>query len=459
MRSGLPSSREWGLLPGLFRAGNAQVRHRETGEAGFGLRAAARRAFIADLATRSGGGARERRNRRGVVVGLHLHEDVDGLVDRAVDIGLGIREVALAQRAFDDGRVVAIGAEHAFRILRVRVADHREQRLRLLLAVDDPVRVEDLVAAVLGVRLREHHELHVRGIALQRREVGHQVVDLVVREREAEIHVRFDQRIAAGGQRYLAQGTRGLVREQARGLAASQQHRLRHTVEQRRRERAQLVRGKLLRRGQGPHDATLDAQHRIQAADMRNVGRLARPGGNRAETRHHDELLSGRRTGIGVFARPVGQQPLQQRLFAGIESAGGVDEMNETRADGAKSGLRCFQRRAQLGDAEFGDCGCAGKLDHWRPRIVPEPGRRWRRAGDFSAEFLPVTTPRTARNGPGRRIRLDFEAGNRRRRCIGAAAYQSPPKLRPGFPAGNPERDFRERSRPRAAARPTRLTT
>src|SRR5205807_8422035 len=45
------------------------------------------------------------------------------------------------------------------------IFDHREQRLRLLRAVDDPVGVEDLVPAMLGVRLREHGELDIRGVA------------------------------------------------------------------------------------------------------------------------------------------------------------------------------------------------------------------------------------------------------------------------------------------------------
>ena len=336
MRSGLPSSSKAGFLPGLLEAGNAQVRDRESRETRLGLRAATGRAFVADLATRAGGRARERRDRRRVVVRLHLHEDVDGLVDRAVDVVLGIREVALAQRAFDDRRVVAIRREHARGILRVRVADHREQRLGLLLAVDDPVGVEDLVAAMLGVRLREHHELDVGGIALQRREVLHQVVDLVVRERQAEFGVGLDQRIAAARQRHGAQRTRRLVREQPRGLGALEQHGLGHAIEQRRRERAQLLRESAPGVGdQRPHDAALDAAHRFEAAHVRDVGGLARPGRDGAETRHHDDLGARTVRSAAGLARTVGQQALEQRAFARVEVTLEIDEVDEARADGA----------------------------------------------------------------------------------------------------------------------------
>ncbi len=47
-------------------------------------------------------------------------------------------------------------------------------------AVDDPVGVEDLVPAVLRVRLREHHQLDVGGIAPHALEIVQQVVDLIL---------------------------------------------------------------------------------------------------------------------------------------------------------------------------------------------------------------------------------------------------------------------------------------
>ena len=64
----------------------------------------------------------------------------------------------------------------------------------LALAVDGEVGVEDLVAAVLGVGLREHHQPDVAGVALQLGEGLDQVVDLVVRQRQAEVLVGDFQR-------------------------------------------------------------------------------------------------------------------------------------------------------------------------------------------------------------------------------------------------------------------------
>ena len=65
------------------------------------------------------------------------------------------------------------------------------------LAVDDPVRIEDLVAAMLGVRLREHHQLDVGRIAAEALEARCEVVDLVFGQRETKSRVRLDERGAA----------------------------------------------------------------------------------------------------------------------------------------------------------------------------------------------------------------------------------------------------------------------
>jgi hypothetical protein len=46
-----------------------------------------------------------------------------------------------------------------------------------LLAVDDPRRVEDLVPAMLGVGLREHHQFHIRGVSPQVREGRFQILE------------------------------------------------------------------------------------------------------------------------------------------------------------------------------------------------------------------------------------------------------------------------------------------
>ena len=166
-------------LPGLRRGGNAQVRHRIADQPGLGLGAAAGGALVADLAARAGGGAGKGRDRGGMVVRLALDHKM-GLLPHVTVRVLLAGEESLRDAAFDYRGVVGVRHHGALRIRRVRVADHRKQRLRLALAVDDPVGVEDLVAAVLGVRLREHGELGVRRVATDRAVRTLEVLDLLV---------------------------------------------------------------------------------------------------------------------------------------------------------------------------------------------------------------------------------------------------------------------------------------
>ncbi|KAG1314737.1 hypothetical protein G6F63_016151 [Rhizopus arrhizus] len=69
--------------------------------------------------------------------------------------------------AFDHRSIIAVRAARVLRGLLVGVLDHPEQRAVLFLAVDGPAGVEDLVAAVLGIGLREHHQFDVGGVAPQ----------------------------------------------------------------------------------------------------------------------------------------------------------------------------------------------------------------------------------------------------------------------------------------------------
>ncbi len=62
------------------------------------------------------------------------------------------------------------------------IADHRKQGLLARHAVDHKLRIEDLVATVFGVRLREHHEFHIAWIAPEPDEGVEQVVDLTLAE-------------------------------------------------------------------------------------------------------------------------------------------------------------------------------------------------------------------------------------------------------------------------------------
>ncbi len=82
IRDGLPKR----PLPRPLEARNAQVRDGESGEARLRLRAEAGRAFVANLTAGARGRAGIGRDRGRVVVRLHLHQDVDGLVHAPIDV-------------------------------------------------------------------------------------------------------------------------------------------------------------------------------------------------------------------------------------------------------------------------------------------------------------------------------------------------------------------------------------
>ncbi len=167
------------LFPGLHKTGYAQVRDRESGESRLWLGATAGCTFIANLAAGTGGSAGERRDGGGVIMRLDFHQDMGRLA--GVTIGSrGIRIEARDLRTLHDCRVVRVRHHRAAWILRVRVAHHVEQRLLLPGSVDDPVGIEDLVPAVLRIRLREHHQFYVGGVALHALEAVHQIIDFVL---------------------------------------------------------------------------------------------------------------------------------------------------------------------------------------------------------------------------------------------------------------------------------------
>ena len=230
-------------LPRPLVPGDPEVRDREAAEAGLRLRAAAGRALVADLAARAGGGAGEGRDRGRVVVGLDLHERVREVVAVEVASRAGVHHEAAHRAALHHRGVVRVGADGAAGARLLRLADHLEERLRHRLPVDDPGGVEDLVAAVLGVRLREHRELDVGRVAPLALEVGEEVVDLVRRQGEAHRRVRLDDGGAAAAEHVdLRQRLRGDVPEEDVGLVEGGEDGLRHAVVEEGQGGGELVR-------------------------------------------------------------------------------------------------------------------------------------------------------------------------------------------------------------------------
>ena len=181
-------------LPRLREAGDAQVGDHEAADAGDRARAGPRRRLVADLAADARRRARERRDRRRVVVRLDLHELVDLVALERVGVRLRVDREDVRLEARHHGRVVLVGRERVLRTPLVGVLDHLEEALGLPLAVDDELGPEDLVAAVLGVHLAEHDEFGVRRVALRLLERLGEIPHLLLRDRQADLGVRLANR-------------------------------------------------------------------------------------------------------------------------------------------------------------------------------------------------------------------------------------------------------------------------
>ncbi len=168
-----------------------------------------------------------------MIVGLDLHEDVNGLVVVNIDATLGYGKETRALVAGDHRGVVLVGREHVVRRGLRGVADHAEQRVLLRLAIDHPVGVEDLVPAVLRIGLREHHQLHVAGVAPQRAKTVYQVVDLVVGQRQPQLGIGLFQRCAPTFEHvHGGHGPRLGAVEEHFGLCQIIEHHLGHAIVQ-----------------------------------------------------------------------------------------------------------------------------------------------------------------------------------------------------------------------------------
>ena len=189
------------LFPRLFEVGDVEVGDGKAGQARFRTRTFARCAFVADFAARTRCRARKRRNGGRVVVRFHFHDDMRVfLVETVALVFRRIRIETLDFRAFNHGRVVFIGDDRAFGMRFVRVAYHAEEGFRLFFAVEDEIGVEDFVAAVFAVCLREHHQLHIGRIALQSLIVFNQIIDFVGGECQTHFGIGFDQSLFTAAQ-------------------------------------------------------------------------------------------------------------------------------------------------------------------------------------------------------------------------------------------------------------------
>ena len=362
-----------------------QARDAEAGERRLGLGAAPGGTFVADLAARAGGRAGERRDGGGVVVGFHLHQNmlrcslrcVARRDHRAAGCCRHSRKT-LHLRAFHHRGVVRIGHQHVLRVGLVGVADHAEQAVRLVPPVDAEVGVENFVAAVFAVGLGEHHQLDIGGVALQAGEGVHQVVHLVIGQRQTESGVGPLQRGAPTAQHIHMLHGRGLQRgEQSVRRVQAGQGALRHAVVQQGGSGEPLRRAQ---RGLGEQAAAqpdavdhhaLNTRQR-QAAVAGDIAGFGGPGRNGSQTGcdHAHDSIFGRCIG-SIAVLQQGGKPRMQGC-AGRVLRG--DQVHILRADAGDVGAHPLQGGQQTRRAESGQGVAAGKGAGMQGQ---GNGRRW----------------------------------------------------------------------------------
>ena len=290
-----------------------------------------------------------------MIVGFHLHQQVNVLVGEAVLAALRVGIEAPRPMSAHYRGVVGIGREHIFAATGVGVADHREQRVALLLAIDAPAGVEDLVPAVLGVRLGEHHQLHITGIAAQGGKAFYQIVDLVIRQGQAQRAVRLLQG-GAPPRKHIdtAHGGRLGMLEQATCRLQAVENTLGHAIVKQRLNLLPTRGVQALRQFQPEGGAPLEAANRSQTTVVGDVGGFAGPGGDGPRARHDQRQCrsgdrrrarSGRCTG---GRRSVPKQLTQSQVIAVGERCGKFGKVDKLAVQQANIGVDGRQLFGQL---------------------------------------------------------------------------------------------------------------
>ncbi|MNM97890.1 hypothetical protein D3C81_1104070 [compost metagenome] len=257
------------------------------------------------------------------------------LLHRAVLAGFRVREEAPGHGTDDHRGVVLVSGQHAFAVHLVGVLDHAEQAFFLAFAVDIPTGVEDLVTAVLGVGLGEHHQFDVVRVALEALEGVDQVVDLVFGQGQAQVGVGLHQRGAATAEDVHGRHRLGLgVAEQAGGLFQLAQDHLSHAVVQHLGDDSGIGFVQLTADVVG--DTALQALNAFQAAIVGDVAGLARPGRDGAESWHDQEQATVWL--LYRYARAVLEQTREHLLLVGGQIAVNLGEMSKFSVQTTNSG-------------------------------------------------------------------------------------------------------------------------
>ena len=279
--------------------------------------------------------------------------------------GVGFCYETLHRNAFHHGRVVGISHHGVLGRQLVGVADHPEQALFLRHAIDGELGVEDLVSTMFAVGLSEHHQFHIGGVAAQRGEGVHQIVDLVAGQRQAEAGVgSFQLGPSAPQNIHMLHGRRAQLGEKAERHRALEHHAFGHAVVQERRHGLQLVvrQAGVAQQAGLQRDAVFGhALHTLdgQAAVVRNVGRLGGPGRDGAKTWRNNDQAPATRSGVGVAVGQQGRQGLAIRVRR--RSLRG-HQMHKSRGNALNPVMNGRQARKELLDAKSAEGVAAIKL-------------------------------------------------------------------------------------------------
>ena len=263
----------------------------------------------------------KRRDRGRVVVRLDLHQRVRELV--APRRTSGLRADGSARPSRLPSRLRCPNTRRPCRPdARVRRADHREQAVV-------PAATPSTIQSALKILCRQCSEFACANIMSstsvgsrpRRRKLCVEIVDLVGRQRETQLGVRAFERSASfassGSSSAAAAGSaRRASRRRANRRTPSRSSGRGSAAATRRESPLRAARRRASRRDRRTPRSI--RAHRVESAVARDVGRLRRPGRDRARPRH-DEEVRARRGRLARRLRTVGQQLVERGALVRTE--------------------------------------------------------------------------------------------------------------------------------------------
>ena len=241
-----------------------------------------------------------------MIVRFDLHQYMNGLFDIGEFAVIGRGHQARTSPTLDDGGVVTVCGYHTIGCLFGGRLDHAEQSLLLSSAIDDPTGIEYFVATMLGICLSKHHQLSIRRVTVKIRVAGYQIVNFIRAQRQTQLGVCSNQRIAAiFFKRDRDHRGRAMFFKQRLNTFRLGKNRFRHTIEKLCRNSHKIVVADLAGELDGVANASLNAIDRIDIASVGNVSCFRRPGRDGAWPWHDEQLFCALRQ---LERRVAGQQ-------------------------------------------------------------------------------------------------------------------------------------------------------